>query len=436
MNLHEPCIRVEQVLQHLPAEGLFRAAGLPWLISPTPLRLSPALRLKMERLGRVLAAFQDASHALYRRSASGKEFPWLAKALDAGKPDWLVACQRSKAMGQAAPRVIRPDLLLQQDTFALSELDSVPGGMGITHFLNSLYAAAGFDELIGGAAGMLKGFQCAYPEGRAIAISEESSDYEPEMRYFAHELGAGYRCVKAEELDGQEEQEPLYRFFELFDTEQIPAARPLLERCANGGLALDPPPIPHLEEKAWLALFHQPALQSWWRQNLRGTHREILQELIPHSWLLDATPLPPHAVLPWLNLNSWQDVGQLSQKERRLVLKISGFNEQAWGARGVYIGHDMPAAEWRQRIQEALDAQDQQCWVMQDFKEGLIIQHPYYDRETGEIKSMRGRVRLCPYYFRSPDGKQCQLGGCLATIVPADKKKIHGMRDAILVPCM
>jgi len=28
------------------------------------------------------------------------------------------------------------------------------------------------------------------------------------------------------------------------------------------------------------------------------------------------------------------------------------------------------------------------------------------------------------------------LGGCLATIVPADKKKIHGMRDGILVPCM
>jgi chemotaxis receptor (MCP) glutamine deamidase CheD len=27
------------------------------------------------------------------------------------------------------------------------------------------------------------------------------------------------------------------------------------------------------------------------------------------------------------------------------------------------------------------------------------------------------------------------LGGCLAAIAPADKKKIHGMRDAILVPC-
>ena len=28
-----------------------------------------------------------------------------------------------------------------------------------------------------------------------------------------------------------------------------------------------------------------------------------------------------------------------------------------------------------------------------------------------------------------------QLGGVLATIVPEDKKIIHGMKDAILVPC-
>ena len=45
---------------------------------------------------------------------------------------------------------------------------------------------------------------------------------------------------------------------------------------------------------------------------------------------------------------------------------------------------------------------------------------------------MRGRVRLCPYYFVA-DG-EARLGGALATIVPADKKIVHGMRDAILVP--
>ena len=45
---------------------------------------------------------------------------------------------------------------------------------------------------------------------------------------------------------------------------------------------------------------------------------------------------------------------------------------------------------------------------------------------------MQGRVRLCPYYFVAHD--EATLGGVLATIVPADKKLLHGMKDAAMVP--
>ena len=47
-----------------------------------------------------------------------------------------------------------------------------------------------------------------------------------------------------------------------------------------------------------------------------------------------------------------------------------------------------------------------------------------------------GRVRLCPYYFVQGDGDaaRAKLCGVLATICPADKKIIHGMRDAVLAP--
>ena len=46
---------------------------------------------------------------------------------------------------------------------------------------------------------------------------------------------------------------------------------------------------------------------------------------------------------------------------------------------------------------------------------------------------MKGRVRLCPYYFvcGESDAARPQLGGVLATIVPADKKIVHGMADAV-----
>ena len=45
---------------------------------------------------------------------------------------------------------------------------------------------------------------------------------------------------------------------------------------------------------------------------------------------------------------------------------------------------------------------------------------------------MKGRIRLCPYYFIEQD--RVKLRGALTTIVPADKKFLHGMRDAILTP--
>ena len=59
------------------------------------------------------------------------------------------------------------------------------------------------------------------------------------------------------------------------------------------------------------------------------------------------------------------------------------------------------------------------------------------DAASGATIPMPGRVRLCPYYFVAGDYESArpQLGGVLATLVPADKKIVHGIRDAILAPC-
>ena len=52
---------------------------------------------------------------------------------------------------------------------------------------------------------------------------------------------------------------------------------------------------------------------------------------------------------------------------------------------------------------------------------------------TADIHAMAGRARLSPYYFVT--GEKVDLAGILATVCPADKKVIHGMKDAIMVPC-
>ena len=426
-------LHMEDILAAVPQGGLFTREGvLPWRVSPRPLALGRALVRQLEGLGHVLAKFQDASHALYRRSAAGRIAPWLAELLDAGKPEWLVQAQRSEALRQAAPRVIRPDLLLTSaDDVALVELDSVPGGMGITHWLAGVYSAAGF-EIVGGADGMVQGMRAAHPQGACIAVSAESADYRPEMRRFAGELGPGFSYAEAESLP-RTHRAPIYRFWELFDTEQVPAARALCEAAAAGEVELSPPPLAHLEEKLWLALLHTPGLQHIWQRELRAAHLSRLQQVAPFGWVVDPAPLPPQAALPRLEVHSWDEVAALGRSARQLALKVSGFSPLAWGSRGVVIGHDVGAPEWKRAVERALAEHATQPWVLQEFREACLVEHPYYAAD-GSLATMQGRVRLCPYYFRTAAG-QVLLGGCLATITPADKKKIHGMSDAVLVPC-
>ena len=413
----------------LPAGGLF--GGGTWRWSPEPLRLTAAESRLVQDLGHPLAQFQQACDTLYRRSAAGRLPGWVAELLDLGKPEWLAEWQRDRATSGQMPRVIRPDLILTDDGFALTELDSVPGGIGVAAWLAKTYAQAGFDVL-GGATGMVDGFRSLLPEGGTVLVSNESADYRPEMSWLTGELGPAWDVAAAEtyQLDGR----ALYRFFELFDWRSIPSVRELAAAAADGTLRITPPFKPHLEDKLWLALLWSPALAKIWQQNLRGNHLRRMRELVPFGWVLDPTPLPPHAALPRFDAHSWQDVAEFSQKDRQLALKVSGFHETAWGSRGVFIGHDMPAAEWAAKVREALAQAASQPWILQEFRDGRRITHPVF-RDDGSVEMMHGRVRVCPYYFTDASGVT-NFGGCLATIVPADKKKIHGMSDGILVPCV
>ena len=413
----------------LPEGGLF--GGGTWRWSPEPLKLTRNEVRQLTSLGHPLARFQQACDGIYRRSAAGKIPGWLADLLDEGKPGWLCDLQREPSTAEQFPRVIRPDLILTDSGFAMTELDSVPGGIGVTAWLSRIYSKAGYDVL-GGPDGMIDGFRSLLPHGGTVLISAESSDYLPEMEWLTREMGEAWNVAPAEKYEVDDHA--LYRFFELFDWESIPSVRSLADAAAAGKIQITPPFKPHLEDKLWLALLWSPAMKPIWEKSLRGSHLQRLRELVPFSWVLDPSPLPPHAALPKIDAHSWQEVANFSQKERQLVLKISGFHETAWGSRGVFIGHDLPAVEWKAKLNHALEQFTEQPWIMQEFREGRRIEHPIF-RDDGSIEMMQGRVRLCPYFFTNESG-ETHFGGCLATIVPADKKKIHGMSDGALVPCI
>src|SRR5947207_9789172 len=125
------------VRDRLPFGGLF--AGHDWRVSPAPFQLGAELATEIESLGRVLLQFYRAVNLLYRKSAEGKQPEWVARWLDLGKPRELIELQRSVAFKNDVPRVIRPDILLTENGFSITELDSVPGGIGLTAWLNQTY---------------------------------------------------------------------------------------------------------------------------------------------------------------------------------------------------------------------------------------------------------------------------------------------------------
>lgn len=423
---------VRAIHSALPEGGLFHEKD--WRISPRPFPVDSELQEEIEKLGYRLLLFLRACEQLYRLSAKGRLHPWVAELLDRGKPPALVEYQREHGIAGDIPKVIRPDLVLTNEGFVIAEIDSVPGGIGLTAWLNRTYASLGHGVL-GGADGMLRGFSSVLPGGD-ILVSEEASTYRPEMEWMSGQLNDGFaqigRWRVLDTMPRDDWQRNVYRFFELFDLANIQAAPLLMQSVVEGKTAITPPIKPALEEKLWFALFWLKPLEEFWRKELGERAQKALQRVIPYTWLVDPAPLPRHAVLPRLEAHTWDEVARFSQKRRHYILKISGFSEHAWGSRGVVVASDLPQKDWQKELESALGDFGHRPHILQDFHPGRLVEESFWTPDQEEIRPMRGRVRLCPYYFVGEKSVSC--GGALATICPDDKKLLHGMRDAILAP--
>ena len=433
--MKDPRELAQLVREQLPPGGLF--ARHRWRWSPAPFRISAPLLKQFEQLGRVLLQFYRAVNLLHRKSETGQQPGWIADWLNRGKPEWLLELQRHPGFKNALPRVIRPDILLTEDGFSITELDSVPGGIGLTDWLNAAYTKAGY-EVVGGKSGMLEGFTSILGDSgrRLVVVSEESATYRPEMEWLASQ--APNLQVMDGDYDDFQDNDSVYRFFELFDLENVSGARKLFERASQKQLTVTPPPKPIFEEKMLFALFWNRNLREFWRQELGASFFDKLQKHLPYTWVIDSSPLPPQAAYPRLDITDWNQLKGFSQKERDLILKVSGYSEEAWGSRGVYYGSDLSAEEWSVAVDKAISGFAKNPYILQPYKKPAIVQGEWFNFEKDALEQMNGRVRLCPYYFITGEAEQARanLGGILATLCPADKKIIHGMEDAILVPCM
>ncbi len=453
--------RCSDIADRLLDYGVWRIPGAAenttrvWRVSPTPFPLDAALVRTLTRLGPALLSFYNAANSLYLRHIH----PWANEYLDMGKPETLVEHARMNYQKRRLPAIIRPDIILTEDGSRITELDSVPGGMGQLDAMSKVYAEFGC-EILGGTRGMLHGFDsmiCAAAEtddpALAIVVSDESNDYRPEMSWLAdalREIGRRAWMIRPEDLQFTEDGlyiesegksvriDVVYRFFELFDLKNIPKAELLMYAAKKKRVVVTPPFKHFLEEKMLLAILHNPLLDSYWQDALGKEDYDLLKELIPETWILDSRPVPPHATIAGLRyrgqaVRDWSALKESTQKERRMVIKPSGFSPLAWGSRGVVIGHDMSAEGWSDAVEDAVASFRTLPYVLQHFNEGKRVVVDYFDQSSNEMKGMQGRVRLNPYYFVTKEG--ASLAGALATVVPLNKKLIHGMVDAVMAPC-
>jgi hypothetical protein len=219
----------------------------------------------------------------------------------------------------------------------------------------------------------------------------------------------------------------------------IPKQELMLYAARHNRVKMTPPPKVHLEEKLSFALLHHAGLEKLWRSEMGDEAYVRVRTLLPQTWVLDPRPLPPEASITGLTaagvpVNDWHQLLDIGKGERAYVVKPSGFSELAWGSRGVKIANDLTKEEWSAALDTALGSFDKTPYVLQRYRKGKRLRQPYYDHAKDDVSYFEGRVRLCPYYFVAGDA--VKLGGVLATVAPADKHLIHGMKDAVMSPCI
>jgi hypothetical protein len=329
------------------------------------------------------------------------------------------------------------------------EIDSLPGGIGLTSFLNESYAKEGFD-VIGGAEGILEGLSGILKgESTAFLVPLEGEAYRKEFSYLSARLndkGFDTRTLNPNELQLTDEGlvakkkkiERIYRYFELFDFSEIASIDAILYATVGKKVSMTPPMKFHLEEKLLLSFLHNPFLESFWKKEIGIDAFQRLTKLVPPTWVLDpgegSFQSPIHGLkIKGQPIHRFHALKNLGVKEREYVIKPSGFSEIAWGSRGVKIGHDLSVKEWNDVLDKALESFTTLPYVMQPFEKAKKHPVSVYLPKEGKLIDTYGRALIRPYYFCQ--GEDVRLCGVKAVVCPLNKKILHGMKDSVIAPC-
>ena len=124
--------------------------------------------------------------------------------------------------------------------------------------------------------------------------------------------------------------------------------------------------------------------------------------------------------------------GALQPKGARPVVESERILATGVGQPWYLVRLDLAHAEWEKRIESALATFESAPTILQKFHKGKTVRAALLGCRLRRAENHERPRAPLSVLLVEPD--KVKMRGALATIVPADKKFLHGMRDAILAP--
>ena len=102
------------------------------------------------------------------------------------------------------------------------------------------------------------------------------------------------------------------------------------------------------------------------------------------------------------------------------------------GRASVLLGSDASREEWREGLLEAIKSAPENLYILQEYKKPARRKHPVFFAAGADTVDGGPRAPV-PVLFCFSAIRRVSAG-CWRRFCPADKKIIHGMRDAAMLP--
>lgn len=414
-NDQETHIALERYRSLISQGAFFKVLGrVNWRVVPRAPRVSSEFLKDLERIGEIVDRFLSAVDRFLLTSEYVKKFVGFPAC-----PEEEVL--RLLELGNPL-QMLRLDLVMEKGSIPrLVEVQVVMGGLGITQALRVAY----------GRHSKLPGIAHCYEEvleqarekignTRVVAIlGSKHSPYRHEHLCLARHLENWDAIVAPSSFIvetkncgvrvGDKEVRLIHRLFRSPGSFNTLWGRKVLDALKSRKVLLLNPWKDFLEDKRLLALIHDPNAESFLLRVLPKEDLDALRELVPETRLL--TPRLASELM------------SLPKESRDIYLKKGRSRE----SKGLFHGRQMSSKKWDLVCRSAAKEGD---WILQKGVRAAPWEWNYLDQVSGTMRKIKGYVRMCPYFFRSKDGR-LRLADVLIT-AREQGSRVHGASDAIL----